>query len=221
MDIEFEEALLGQFRRVNSSGELLAGRAVARYFSTTGTRFTGSQFESLIDIDNPDVITERDLIAVNALSVEIPVRVSLWILSPEGQAATRRCLSAVDPAMNIWDAGAEVAVGEGGPMWELWDLLGAAEWPSPRRGNGLGGRTKRSKLLAAKRPGLIPVTDRVVREVLPPVDDYWRAFRRVLMQSEVRDEITEATAGAPEGVTLLRRIDAAIWMMAQHSETAT
>lgn len=221
MEIDFEEVLLGQFRRVNSRGELLAQRAIARYFGTVGERFTGSQFESLIDVDNPDVITERDLIAVNTLSVEIPVRASLWILSPEGKAATRNCLSAVDPAMNIWDPGAEAALGEGGPMRELWDLLGTAEWPSPRPGNGLGGRTKRSKLLAAKRPGLIPVTDRVVREVLPSVDDYWTAFRRALATAEVRDEMAAATTGAPEGVTLLRRIDAAIWTMAQHPETDT
>lgn len=217
----FEEALLGQFRLVDSRHRLLASRAIERYFNTEGERFSGSQFEALIDVANPDVITERDLIAVNTLSVEIPIRASLWILSAEGKAATKRCLAAVDPSMNIWDDDAGRALGPGGPMRELWDLLGTAAWPAPRPGNGLGGRTKRSKLLAAKRPGLIPVTDRVVRSVLPKVEDYWTAFRHALITKDVRDEIEAATGKAPDGVTLLRRIDAAIWTMAQYPKAET
>lgn len=214
----FQQTLLDKFRLVNEHGELVARHAIDQYFSLEGERYTGSQFEVLIDVDHPDLITERDLVAVTALSVQVPVRASIWLLNREGQTAVSRCLSRVRPDMNIWDTDAAEVLEPGGAMHELWDILGRAHWPTQKIGNGLGGRTKRSKLLAAKRPGLIPITDRVVRAALPPVADYWTAFRDALSARSVRDEISEATSNAPEGVSLLRRIDAAIWTMAHRVE---
>ena len=74
------------------------------------------------------------------------------------------------------------------------------------------GRTKISKLLATKRPHLVPIFDSVVEQQLGEVGNYWTAYREAL-DPETAQRWTDATSGAPEGVSLLRRIDAAIWMI--------
>jgi hypothetical protein len=208
---EFNDILVSEFRKKNPAGKNCAERALNLYFATEGNRYTGSQFEYLVDSANPNLITPKDLLSVNSLSVDIPVRVSLWILSNEGQAFISSHLSQVPQDLEIWSDEAEQALGPEGPMKRIWDILKTAHWPQPREGNGLGGRTKRSKLLAAKRLHLIPVVDRVVKEVFPGVDDYWQAFRTALQNNEIRTEIELATASAPPHLSLLRKIDAVIW----------
>jgi hypothetical protein len=77
------------------------------------------------------------------------------------------------------------------------------------------GRTIRSKLLAAKRPRLVPVLDAVVSGALPPVDDYWAAFQATLSTSEARLLTSVPTVSAGDHVRLLRRVDVVLWMASQ------
>lgn len=74
------------------------------------------------------------------------------------------------------------------------------------------GTTKVSKLIAAKRPALVPIFDSVIRDLLGPVDDCCVAFRHALDEAAL-DRWEELTAAAPPDVPLLRRIDSALWMM--------
>jgi hypothetical protein len=207
----FNNTLLNEFRKVNHDGKNCAERALDLYFNTDGHGYTGSQFEHLVDNANPNLITARDLLSVNSLSVDIPVRVSLWILSDEGQSIISSHLSQVPQNLEIWSDEAEYALGPDGPMNKIWDVLKTAHWPLPKQGNGLGGRTKRSKLLAAKRPHLIPIVDRVIKDVFPGVDDYWDGFRTALQNNDIRAEIEQSTSNAPSHLSLLRKIDAVIW----------
>lgn len=208
---QFNNTLLNEFRKTNPDGKNCAARAIDLYFATDGKRYTGSQFEYLVDNANPNLITAKDLLSVSSLSVDIPVRVSLWLLSEEGQSVIKSHLSQVPQNLEIWSNEAEEALGPNGPMIKIWDLLKTAHWPNPKLGNGLGGRTKRSKLLAAKRPHLIPVVDRVIKDVFPGVDDFWHAFRTALRDADIRGEIEQATLSAPPDLSLLRKIDAVIW----------
>lgn len=209
--IEFNKTLLNEFRKTNPDGKNCAKRALDLYFGTEGDRYTGSQFEALSDSANPNQFTAKDLLSVNCLSVDIPIRASLWLLAEEGQNAINPLLSQVPQDLEIWSVEAERALGPNGPMIEIWKLLKTANWPNPRGGNGLGGLTKRSKLLAAKRPHLVPILDRVIQDIFPSIENYWSAFRTALQDNEIRAEIQEITENAPAHLSLLRKIDAALW----------
>lgn len=67
-----------------------------------------------------------------------------------------------------------------------------------------------SKLLAAKRPRLVPIVDSVIKSVLPS-KAHWAAFADALADQGRRRKI-EAATSAPGHLSLLRRIDIAIWM---------
>lgn len=169
--------------------------------------FTGQHFDRLRDSENPNVITERDLVAVSMLSVTVPAEVAIWILG-NGRSEIETLLSEVPADADFWADSHNLDAGS--PMDVLWRLLGQGCWPSPKRGNGMG-RTTRSKLLATKRPALVPIWDSVVESVLGRTEDYWASLRGAL-DGEVRELWANATADAPEHVSLLRRIDAALWM---------
>ena len=211
---DFSDSLRSFFTDENRP---LAAQAVADYFAQSGGRFTGSQFEKMVDGTHPHEITERDLVAVTTLSVSIPARPALWILSDAGRQAIGPVLEQVSTYADIWNEEAEELLAPSGPLWRLWDLLGQAHWPEPRLGGGLGGLTKRSKLLAAKRPGLVPILDKRVRRLLPKSEDYWADFRAAFCDESLRADVEAATTGAPDGVSLLRRADVVLWMAAQRS----
>jgi hypothetical protein len=193
-----------------SNGGDDAGAAVKAYFSTTGDGYTGSQFELVADTEQPDEITARDMVAVTMLSVSVPARPARWLLSDEGRAEVGALLTRVPNDVDIWAPEAEALLAQDRPLWHLWDLLGSVSWPERRSGNGLG-RTTRSKLLAAKRPRLVPVYDGVVAKVLQ-TDHIWRDFREMLLDEELRKRIEAVTPAAPPHLSLLRRVDIVAWM---------
>jgi len=139
--------------------------------------FTGRRFYELWDASRPDEITARDVVAVSTLGVTVPPAVAIWLLNDEGARATRALLDQIPTDRDIWDA--DDLLERGRAAWDLWDVLETACWPEKRRGNGMGSTTI-SKLLATKRPRLVPIWDSVVRSLFPPVQNYWEAFRCAL-----------------------------------------
>jgi hypothetical protein len=76
----------------------------------------------------------------------------------------------------------------------------------------VGGVTA-GKLMAAKRPRLIPILDERVEEVLKPQGDlFWMSMYDELSNEGERASIAEVCKSAPPHVGLLRRIDVALWM---------
>lgn len=202
----FKDRLAAQFQR-----EADVRYAVDSYFALPpAPTFTGSRFEALADADRPNEITARDVVAVSTLSVDIPPRVAAWLLSAEGRETVTGLLVSVPVGLNLWESEAAEAVERGGSLWRLWELLGSASWPQSTPANGMG-PTRVSKLLTAKRSGLVPVSDSVVRSTLGPTRDYWADMRNALLDDDLRAKILNFTSGAPEGVSLLRRIDVVIW----------
>lgn len=198
----FADRLLSFFDGPDASR---ADEAVRSYF-TDG--YTGSRFELLADPD-PHHITAHDLVAVSMLGVEVPAPVKVWLLEPASQAAVSALLREVPNTLDIW-AAAEV-IEPAGSLWRLWELLSEASWPEHRQANGMG-MTKISKLLAAKRPRLVPVVDSVVANLLPS-DNYWADFASALEPESARMLVIEATPSAPPHLSLLRRIDVVLWML--------
>jgi hypothetical protein len=189
-------------------------QALDMYFGPPGKRYSGSQFEDLILDSDPFCLSAQDLIAVTTLSVSIPARAAIWILSEDGRNKISSILKEIPMGRDIWDPDVRDIFLDDGPVMELWRTLGNANWPVFKPGGGLGGSTKRSKILASKRPRLIPILDRVVRGSLPETKNTWISIQRVLRNDFYRTRLEKAleNQNVSENVSLLRRIDAVIWI---------
>lgn len=174
--------------------------------------YTGSWFERLADPD-PYRITANDITAVSMLGVEIPANKAVWLLN-EGAAVTSRWLRDVPPNQAIWHAGADLT--PGGPMWKLWDEVRAGGWPEPTGGMRT---TKISKLLAAKRPHLVPIHDSLVEGALfsKAPTNYWAPWLE-WFAGESGEALQRAAhhvqdaSGVGAHLSVLRVIDIVIWM---------
>jgi hypothetical protein len=112
--------------------------------------------------------------------------------------------------VNLWDADAEQLIEKEGPADRLWRLL--------EKQDGAGWVTA-GKLLARKRPSLIPVYDNVVRCAFGWPRNVWTALRDALRKQDssllaTLDEVKQG-AGLPCQVTPLRVLDVAVWMRHQ------
>lgn len=187
-------------------------RAAEDYFAS----FSGRWFDVIADRDKPYEITERDLVAIGMLSVSVPGHTAAWILGP-GRQEISECLEQIPTETPIWGVD-EADLGPDSPASQLWSRLQEGCWPTDKEDNGIGWVTA-GKLLAAKRPHLIPVYDRVVKDYLGvPTDQFWMPLRSELETPEQRLLIDSRISGAsvlqPEGLelSLLRRIDIILWI---------
>ena len=78
------------------------------------------------------------------------------------------------------------------------------------------------KLLAAKRPHLVPIYDQRVSQALGPYPrhQYWACWRHALQDEAKREAVRSVgvDAGLPATVSLLRILDIIIWMdVGEHS----
>jgi hypothetical protein len=169
--------------------------------------FTGSGFESVErGGDGPDVkdrFTASDLVAVTLLSVNIPSRAALVLLD-DASGAFHGHLAAIPTDVALEDVGLPLQ----SAMPDCDHLYRAVKALT-----GLG-QTKTSKLLARKRPHLLPVIDDVTWRALGRPHVIWEPLRRRLrdggLASELRDLGKEAAV--PAQVSNLRILDVALWM---------
>lgn len=190
----------------------MAVHSLDRYFQD----YTGSWFHQLADGAHPNRLTAADMVAVSMLSATVPARSAVWILN-DGAAQIEELLAAV-PDVDIWDAAG--ALDDGGPLATLWTLLQspAAQWEAGKDANGVG-PVLAGKLLATKRPRLVPVFDAVVAEALGSFDKgtFWRSWQHAFDDPEllpaVRAVQTEAALRHPAvaGLPALRVLDIVIW----------
>lgn len=175
------------------------GEDYDRYF----TSFTGRWFEHFGAVGDPNRFDASDLVAVETLSVQVPPEAAAKLLVTEPDrfnALLRRIPRSVD----IWDASRETL--QDGPAAELHTLLRTlpgVDWVIA------------GKLLAAKRPRLIPVLDNKVKDLLQPATSrFWISMWDELSDESRRATVAQVCADAPADVSLLRRIDVALWMAA-------
>jgi hypothetical protein len=172
--------------------------------------YTGSMFERLGGGgDRPQVanlFTAEDIVAVTMLSVNVPSRASLQILGADS-ARLSAVLADIPTDMDLIDAGDE-HIADGSAAAYLWSNLHSY--------SGVG-YVIAGKLLARKRPRLVPVLDSVVLRVLGhPGVDYWRDLREQLRANEgwLNDRLKEirARAGLDDLVSVIRVLDVLVWM---------
>ncbi|MFI8964993.1 DUF6308 family protein [Streptomyces sp. NPDC053493] len=175
--------------------------------------YTGARFERLTGGgDQPEVanhFTPADFIAVATLSVDVPVRAVLHVLEPTGRNPYSRLLSQIPVDLEL-AAAEERHVTKDSPVWNLWQSL--------RDVNGIGS-VGAGKLLARKRPRLLPVYDSVIKKVFErPSTDliFWSDMRRALRADDrmlvAHLEDVRDLAGIGEDIGVLRILDTAAWL---------
>lgn len=181
--------------------------------------WTGARFEALAGGGNrpetADRISADDLIAVALLSVNIPRDAVLPLLEGDLGDQIAERLAEVPPEAAITDRGGAAHLAPGRPLWQAWELLTAQR--------GIKWVTA-GKLLARKRPALVPVYDKVVRCVFGAPPHPWAWLAGCFADHDVdlarRLATVRARAGVAEDISVLRVLDVIVWMR-HHGEHRT
>lgn len=151
-----------------------------------------------------DEFTADDCMAVTLLSVNVPGQAAHSLLV-RGRARYSALLTEVGPDRDL------VEVSE--PITDDWpaSVLYRAVRELPQVG-----RTKTSKLLARKRPALLPIWDSIIGGVTQAGENFWEPLRQELRADDaalhrrllrLRDQ-----AGLTPCLTALRVFDVVCWM---------
>lgn len=179
-----------------------AATLLRRYYherDKKGLLSTGSYFDEWAgrgDTANRDVITDSDAVAVSMLSVTVPAKAMVGLAEPETAARITELLRQVPtdvPLSNLsTENAADLLTGEG-PAAKLWKALRKTK--SDRWGIGA---TTASKIMARKRPHLIPIWDEVIGQVIGArnSDDQWMSWHRLLTDG----------SGLPERLAEIHRL---------------
>lgn len=174
-----------------------------------GQGFTGGQFDTFDPSKtralSADVFTAEDVIAVSLLSVHVTGRAALELLEHQSWRFSE-LLRAVGPDRDLVDV--ESTSPDRFPARALNDAL--RELPGV-------GPTTASKLLARKRPRLLPIYDSVIdRHLLQRSGRLWEPLRLALRAEDRqlhRHLINlRSAAGLPEHVSVIRVLDVLAWM---------
>jgi Family of unknown function (DUF6308) len=185
-------------------------RSVQRYFNPNGA-FSGRRFEFLgggghrADVAN--AFTAFDIVAVSLLSVDIPGNASIEILETESEALSK-LLVKIPVGVTLWEAREADVDDNSSAAAKLWFRL--------RDIKGVGWVTA-NKLVARKRPDLLPVYDNVVKKKLQPrSEEFWIPLRNSLLRDDraILNRLSEIRELAQLEVepSLLRILDVAVWM---------
>lgn len=174
-------------------------------------RYTGRRFESLAGGGDRSGVAERitadDLVAVMLLSVQVPAAIAIELLDGRLGDELAALLREIPTDVALADDAAGVLVAPGSAADRAWTLLTSCD--------GVGWVTA-SKLLARKRPCLVPVYDRVVRCALGRPGRPWTAIRDALRADghslERRLHDLHRAARLDPRVRTLRVLDVALWM---------
>lgn len=191
-----------------------AGRHVAAYFlGVKGKRaYAGAAFET---IGHPwrvpatvDAITPADLLALGCLSSPVKKYTAAHLLDDSFQAQASALLAQIPADASIADPGAAAALADKSPASQLYSLI---------RGIGGMGKVRTSKLMARKRPGLIPIRDANVEEILDATADetWWLPYHAMVTEGEApfikQARRIHAALKLSALITPLRVVDVVLW----------
>ncbi|WP_445161439.1 DUF6308 family protein [Mycobacterium sp. Dal123C01] len=189
-----------------------AVNCLQRYYAVDDTgnpRFTGARFEEMASLNaDPNTLGPADFLAVSMLSVSVPAEAAIRLLGRDA-ALVSELLSQLPVDVDMVDVDPKMFGGDS-PAGRLWDLLRQAR-------DGLGPTTT-SKLLAAKRPRLLPIWDSFVEQAtgLGAVGSWWR-FQYVLNDEDRLiwawlGELRQLASNVPGSIPGLRILDVLLWM---------
>ena len=210
-------------KAIRRAGSFLEGPLALRALeSYSSGRYTGSWFESAgrpsdpatgVPVDpSPSRFSIEDLLSLALLDVGLEPKTMIGLLDRNAEIAS--LLGRIDPSLSLADAPdpREESEGPWVPATQLWKVL---------RSVPQVGRTRASKLMARKRPHLIPIFDRHVAEGLGLTkhDNDWLIVQQVVRAHDQRlaELLFELQAihpgeGRSRGLSRLRILDIVIWM---------
>lgn len=186
-----------------------------RYFGgILKDQFTGRWFDHFAAVGDPNRFEASDVLAADTLLVrhEVPPEATAKLLLTDSERFNS-LLRQVPWATDIWEVRrSEVSdISVASDLHQLLrDELPGVDWVTA------------GKLLAAKRPRLIPILDKEVRDFLaPPSNQFWVTMYDALINEDVRKAIATVcrVTSVPPFVSLLRRMDAALWMAAKRENS--
>lgn len=198
------------------------GSAIAmlqRYYGTDGTNtpFGGARFDTWAASSSvgPEAnrFTARDLLGLAYLSVDVKWEAVDALLETRAEEFSD-LLAAVGPDRDLSDQDAAEMAADDWPGWALQQRLRQLPKVGP---------TKASKLMAMKRPRLVPVYDNVIVRSLGAQERYWLPLREALTtlvheaSSETLDQKLrrlKRDAALPDAVSPIRVFDVIAWMEA-------
>jgi hypothetical protein len=176
-----------------------------RYFDAKpGDKFTGRLFEKFAAMGDPNRFEPSDVLAVEALSVKVPSESAAKLLIAEA-GRFNDLLERIPLDRDLWEVDKSVVDvnSDANNLHRALDDLWKVGWVTA------------GKLMAAKRPRLIPILDEEVWGVLKPAKGkFWVTMYDQLADESQRRTITDVCDCAPADVSLLRRIDVSLWMHA-------
>jgi Family of unknown function (DUF6308) len=206
--------------------EDFATSLVKRYLATDTAgraRYSGAYFERIggggdrEDIANQ--FTAEDLLAVTMLSVRIEGYHALEILRYQA-GKLNGLLSQIPHDLALQDPRATAHIAKSGPAWRLWDTICDIE---PRPQSNRIGPVAAGKLLARKRPRLLPVYDSRIKKVLnrPRTDNQWwhDLHDQLINDPGLIQELEAVRNRADAGhMSLLRVFDVMCWTFSWEDE---
>jgi hypothetical protein len=184
----------------------------------SGQLSTGSYFDAWAGGgDHPDVrnrIVDSDAVAVSMLSVTVPAQAIIGLQKPElaehvsnllAKIPTDVKLSALsrDEATTLFDKGSHAV-----QLWEVLRRTRETRWDV--------GATIASKILARKRPHLIPIWDTVIGAVVGKRSskDQWLNWHKLFLDDPNLSDRLERIlkfSTVPQDLSELRIMDAVLW----------
>ena len=197
--------------------------ALSTYFHGTSRQFSGSLFDSIGGGgDRPEVedrITSEDVLAVAAVNAAMPAVVTNQLLSEPLSGRLTAHLRQLATDIDLWDA-------EDGVLAVAAEAFEQIRSIQPVVSGYGGGWAAANKLLARKRPRLIPLYDTKVRRVADLADgaSWWHSLRHAMQvdgeDNEVRYRVCMAMRDADTGyVSVLRGLDVILWSYANSSHS--
>jgi hypothetical protein len=176
------------------------------------TNYTGRFFEDFSACGAPDAFDANDLVACAALSTPIEGMAldALWTRIEDLNTTLTRC-----PARHVSLTDVDHTSDEYIALTDLYEMIRAIP--------GMG-KVRTSKLLASKRPALVPIRDRHVEAILGAGDTWWEPWRQLLRHPDITALVERATPGANDratNATLLRRLDVILWKEAKRRANRT
>lgn len=179
--------------------------AVACYFDPAQP-FAGLTFDSLGN-NPPDRVIADDLLAVTLLDVRwTPLAIRL--LLNDQAAEVSKLLCKVDDKTEMWAPDGRKQLDAIEPLWDLLYRL-----PGVRD-------TRASKLLARKRPRLVPITDSIIVSAIGTPGQTWVTLHHCFQDGQFRQSVESLRPEKTEDISLLRIFDVAIWMLFSQSKAA-
>lgn len=198
--------------------------ALVTYFYGTPRQFSGSLFDSIggggdrSDIENQ--ITREDVLAVAAVNAPVPAAVASLLLTQPASGRLATWLRQLPTDIDLWDA-EDYTLAIATKAWDEIRTIHEAGTTSTADGGFAA-----TKLLARKRPRLIPLYDEKVRGVVYLAEgaSWWFSLRDAMRvdgeDNEVRFRVCAAMHEADVGyVSVLRGLDVILWSYANFGDS--